>query len=439
VEWSLPSGDYRDVCRSDQQCLRALRYQVRRMPVQSTTVKSANTAFRLVLNLLLAGLAIILGSAYVQSAEPTGTPGTRALLNSCLETQRKTDWVLFQGHSELDAVSLPTPLWWKQTLRYRRRGDLIDVVVTPIVGERNPRVSRLSARPHRILCRPDLYLNEGLPLPDETRGNMSWVAQETRVQERTRFLNDPGCLGVLDGYLDCIDGKRVPELMIESSDSRLLDDEHVGMHLCKVVEAKSPCGVYKLWLDTDCGCLPRKALLVKRAEDLLSSGKRLCDQKADGPFPVEAEWTLSEIVFSRIANIWIATQGQCTGLFKLSDGSTQGAHYTLSRSNVEFHPTFAKREAFVPTVSDGEMVVNLDDPFSGISYRMNHAKVEPVGKDYVATQDAGNWTRARSQSGVGVISALSSFVALALCLWFFVRLTPERPVSHPGPLETPLG
>ncbi len=391
--------------------------------------------FHVVLGLLFS-VAVISEPANPQNAAPPRGLLARSLLKTCLENQRRTNWIVFQGHSEHEQPPWGNRYRGAHSVTFKRSGDLLDVTVTPIVGEGYATISKVSASPYRIVLGPGLYIRQGLPSIAGT--SVPVVAEQTRVEQRVRLLNDPSFFGVLDGYLECADGERVADLLLEGDSLRLLGDELVGQCNCKVIEGKSKCGVYKLWLDLDCGCLPRRASLVKRADDFMSTGQLLRNQlaKADGTFVVKGTWLVSDIVLSRVADTWIATRGKCSIDGELSDGTTQAITYTLSRSDMKLYSNIEKPEGFQPTIADGAIVLNLDDFQSGIRYAFKDGKVKPAGTEYVATRDAGDWTVARSGAWFRLAFALGSLAALILATCLLVRRDQEPSQTAPESLTT---
>jgi hypothetical protein len=384
-------------------------------------VQNANTLLRSVASVWLFALAVIGHPALSQGAESSGVPLPEALLRSCLETQRKTDWIIFHGHSESSTVHREPTFRLGETILFKRHGDLLDITVTRIIGPGYTAVPAISARPSRFLVTPTLYLKEGLSLPNEAARNKTHVAEKKRDEQRTAVLNNPLYLGILDGYFQCAGGKRAAELLLEAKELKLLADETIGEHRCKVVEGKTPCGLYKLWLDADGGCLPRKASLVKREDDLLATGERLRD--FGGPHRqnplLEAQWTLSDLVLSRIANTWITIEAKCSTLTKRKNNTTYEEVLTLSRSDVEFQPDFNKSDSFVPSVGAEEIVANVDDPDSGTRYRLREGRIEPAGKHHVPPNETGSWLQ--GQAGFRLLLGLDALVVLLLAIWLFAR------------------
>ena len=369
-------------------------------------------------------------STYSHSAAACGddadTPSSaRELLQRCLETQRETDWIAFQANAEISSRSGERSTRHAYRVSFRRQGELFDVLTTPVLGVGYSRISKYSAQPYRIVCTAESFVRKPAPGADPTVTNTPNVGRTVLVRERQLLMNGPDSFGPVDGYLLCPDGRRAAEELLDSHDVGVLLNEAIDGNQCALVIGSTPSGTYKLWLDAQCGALPRKAQVHKGPDDINWDGTKVRDTVAgpNGVLQKEASVEVYDVVLSQIGETWVPTRAKLAGRHVRSNGEEFIAEWTLERHEIEFSPNFAETDAFDDTVLEKALVVNLDDRESGVEYEIRDGKVQRRGSDDRVPEAPPN-VPGRPGSDTTwrtFLVAVNGVIVLVVALWFYFR------------------
>ncbi len=196
----------------------------------------------------------------------------------------------------------------------------------------------------------------------------------------TAIVYGGACLdGLLWGDVEPIDA-----ILKKSSSIEVLPDmERVNGFACYVIEAVTPHGEYKIWIDPEHGCNIAKAEAHKTNDDIYFTG---VIKQSFGPTPSGRSRSFSgkrpgsreavhfyvdNVRFSEVDGVWLPMETTTRRLTEYDDRTTTDKkHY--KRTYVNLKPDFEAIDAFVPEVPEGSEVHLEWSP--GIRYTWRNGK-----------------------------------------------------------------
>jgi hypothetical protein len=310
-------------------------------------------------------------------------PQAAALLRACQTSQSCLDQVSMRIKTVADEKLASGSTAHVQYETYiRRDGMRLDVrsQITPAVDD----PMRSPAKRLCMVIKPPLCVSSSCPLskPDPPMAGIAtddW-AQFFAVRGLSRFHGGP-----LDGYFPPSGTRRIADLMAESPTLYLVKDDQVDGAPCKVVEARTPHGVYTMWLEQGRGCLPRRVMYKLGPEDLHGYWDPIPFSQLLLPGPdgqehggTEECGVLEGITYQPMGDALVAVSGkftrvECHGPVRL------GSVYSYTRSDIRLRPHFDGTDAFVSDLPEGARITNLMDSRSGVRYEWRRGKVVIAG------------------------------------------------------------
>jgi hypothetical protein len=163
---------------------------------------------------------------------------------------------------------------------------------------------------------------------------------------------------MLDGYVVGATTLNIAEYLIQEG-ARVVGNEKIDGHDCIIIEAKTSCGQFKLWLDPAMGCLFRR---VESHKDKADKGK----PRSDDAF-VSYDLVVSNVVIETIQGKPLITSLASHWKAVEPSGTVVEWKGTASRKNIELNPVFDDK-TFVTDLPTMTTINNLDDHDSGVVY-----------------------------------------------------------------------
>jgi hypothetical protein len=181
-----------------------------------------------------------------------------------------------------------------------------------------------------------------------------------------------------DGYvLHDQEGRHWSELLQRLGGSRLSGEEVIDQSRCKIVEADTPQGTFKLWIDPERAYAIRRGEITIGPEDIAwgeELGSRPASQR-DAISYLEVKVVIRNITIEEIDGKFIATGGTHSERYRYSDGTFYETTTTVKRSNIRFDPNFTALGAFEPDFPEDTIITHKE---TGILYRWKNGGLEPM-------------------------------------------------------------
>jgi hypothetical protein len=174
--------------------------------------------------------------------------------------------------------------------------------------------------------------------------------------------------GILETDLEPVDSI-LREAATVSVEERM--DEVDGFQ-CYVISAVSRHGSYRVWINPERGYNIAKAEVKKKGGDL-AWDKRLDfkpnavpGMKSPPPAMESFSFTMKNVLFENVDNVWIPMEADWDSVFKYEDGSVTQGHNHHKRTEITLNPDHDAMGSFVPDIPDGTRVIV--EGSSGVKY-----------------------------------------------------------------------
>jgi hypothetical protein len=210
------------------------------------------------------------------ASRAAGDEDARSLLRECLKTQERTDQISMHVLSEttFDAAD-GQPQHFRGEHDFRRDGGLLDVAGGITFGGKLEQQSYRS----RTVVNTEYSLSWQY-YPSSSKGPSTAFSYDGPVytpdgpNHLFRLYTTMAGMGLaLDGYVPQADWRRITEHLLASADVRIRCEETLGGTPCKVVTGSTPYGTVSLWIAPGQGCVARKLVYCKSAEDRPQPGE----------------------------------------------------------------------------------------------------------------------------------------------------------------------
>jgi hypothetical protein len=212
-----------------------------------------------------------------------------------------------------------------------------------------------------------------------------------------RYGINEGTGGPLDGYFPSSRTIRVAELMAGAASLRVPGNESIGVTPCRVVEAKTRYGTYRMWIAESMGYIPLKVSYEIGPDDFhgYGDGRRFSEvtiPSRDGQnLPgSRASGLLDEVTVERIGEAFIPVAGR----FSKTEWYSHVCVFTVNsytRTAIDLRPGFEGTDAFVTDLPEGTIIQNEADPSSGVRYEWRGGKAVPAGVAFGGSPAVPSW------------------------------------------------
>jgi hypothetical protein len=322
---------------------------------------------------------------------------------------------IFKGQTISQIMDLPAPgrsIWVRNSFEFRTDGKRVEVL------NNNGRVEDEAKLATMQLPMFQQVLWDG-QTSYEFQGNekapQSGAIQFTRDpndRQRKLALGNPSA--PLDGMLPG-DIRPLHEILAQASKLVVRDaDERIGDSVCHVLEATTPVGHYKLWID------PQRDHQVARAELRQGPGDQYYgdvvaasggNNAASSSSAVrEHDFVFENVRFAQVGGKWVVTQADTQRSSKsAADAKPFRSRQHHSRSDFNFTPDFAAMKAFVLRAPDGTRAASKDLP-NGLPLIWQGGRLIPKLDDQVVARiDAvAAGLRDATRAGGASVAAASS-------------------------------
>lgn len=339
----------------------------------------------------------------------------RWLLNQCLSTQSRTDYLEIDGITDITWTLPPAKNTqpegsYKIEYHLLRNDTLIDVQYTSTSKVFVHRYRTTFSDSHKIQYRLDPSTQE---LP---KGGIVW--QKDLDAERRSFLSCLFDFGTpLDGYLTG-DGRRIAEYLLEASDLHIV---HEASADGTCIQGRTRIGLITMWLRPNEGYIPSRITIQKNADDFLCLTGRVSQQDIDPALRQGhlTEWAaeLGKITAGKVNGVWVPSSGTLLVNQRYSNGGESKRTYVFKRSAITLASKRARRD-FTTDLPRGTNVTFMDDASSGVKYKWDGNGVVKSARSPMAPDSRFG----HSSNAARTIAVALGFIALAATgLWLFVR------------------
>jgi hypothetical protein len=200
-------------------------------------------------------------------------------------------------------------------------------------------------------------------IPSLTPSAFFSKTDEKKATSTSSIAYGGACLdGILWGDIVPIDS-----ILKKSSNIKILPDmEQVKGFSCYVIEAVTPHGEYKVWIDPEHGCNIAKAETHKANDDILSTGvtyHKFADlppnRGFEGKRPGSREavhFYIDNVNFREVDGVWLPMEATYRIIVDYDDRkATYKKHH--KRTYVNLKPDFEAIKAFTPKIPEGSIVI----------------------------------------------------------------------------------
>ncbi len=302
------------------------------------------------------------------------------LLQKCIKALSALDYVEIHGSSEIHllVVTDDRPRHQQDRYVYRRMGDKLDIAGEYEFYDKN----QSSSFHYRVVNDGKYRILTNYRLRTETKPRTGITTEKCNNYSDTaaKFME-------LDGLFDDSDGKRLPQLMLESGAASIHGVESINGMNCTVVRADTRYGIVKLWITAGEGFTIRKVSYEKRISDAMSDGKTLSQfpkiiRNGKELTVIRINREVSDVITDIIDSRHVAVKGKLTKTTEYNDGRKDVSESVISRKEIHFSPNFDGTDAFKTDLPEGATVSNQDDAQSGVSYVWRKGKVVPAYTEF---------------------------------------------------------
>jgi hypothetical protein len=301
-------------------------------------VRSRVSSFRRSRTILL--LLVFLLTLAPPASRAAGDEDARSLLRQCLKTQERTNQISMHVLSEttLDTVRGE----WQQVRNehdFHRDGDLLDVTG----GLAFPGTLQVQSHRFRTVVNRDYALSWQYR-PSHAKGPSAAVSYDGPVYtpDGPNFLfrlytTTPEMGLALDGYVPQADWRRITEHLLASADVRTRGEETLGGTPCKVVTGSTTYGTVALWIAPGQGCVVRKMVYCKSAEDRPQPGEPLYLYLEGG---TRQAWSFVVDVaeVEKIGDTYVPVRGHVQEVYDVSNDTRRVYDIEITRTRIALGP-----------------------------------------------------------------------------------------------------
>jgi hypothetical protein len=138
-----------------------------------------------------------------------------------------------------------------------------------------------------------------------------------------------------------------------------VNKEPVNGYSCDVINAHTPYGDYKLWIDTASGYNIRRAEIAVESNDI-AWGKKvgaLPDKESPKSFS-KIQMDITDVTIKKIEGYYFPVGGTLSTRLTYSDGSVFIKKEMIKRTNIQWNPDFDAIGAFKINLPEGSIVTN---------------------------------------------------------------------------------
>jgi len=177
--------------------------------------------------------------------------------------------------------------------------------------------------------------------------------------------------GFLSGNLSG-DRENIVRRLKDSAVALHKKQEYVRGNSCYLMEAKSPNGHYRVWVDPNHGYNIRKAVIIRKPGDILNGSPIASGTSNNAKRLVGHRVELDEIQINKVNGRYIPISGAMVCTYFFNDGTEEQRRWEAKRSNIQLNPDFERIGAFVMEIENGTMVDSEDVP--GVRYTWHESK-----------------------------------------------------------------
>ncbi|SIO10081.1 hypothetical protein SAMN05444166_2450 [Singulisphaera sp. GP187] len=234
--------------------------------------------------------------------------------------------------------------------------------------------------------------------------------------------------GPLDGQVAGSDSKRIAEMLLDASGTKMRSQESISESTCEVVEGRTRYGTITMWIAPDFGYTCVKFVVDRTGNDLWN-GTAISHQplwspsgKADDLRPItRCLSVLDNVRVEKIGDHFVPTQGRYTESIYRNRGKTVNDVYVYQRTDILFSPTFATG-TFDSDLPVGSTVDLLDESESGVQYRWDGKNAEVAFDDYSGPKGS-------FESNFTLFNLMVAIIVLAILIGLYVWFHSRKPMS----------
>ena len=222
------------------------------------------------------------------------------------------------------------------------------------------------------------------------KANKVYISKKKENKDPYFSIGYPGAR--LDGFFPG-DLKTVSSIFHECDRPVLYDEkEYINGIPCYVLEATTPYGKHKIWLDPEHGYNICQAEVIKTKDNMFNGEpvskpypdwSKLGIKQPEGkpPLPtspgVEILFTMRNVKFQDINGIWTPISADWEEKITHENGRIRTQLFNHKRIDIELSPDFDAAQAFVPNIRNGTRVILIDGenpiiPLHWIDGRVEH-------------------------------------------------------------------
>lgn len=214
---------------------------------------------------------------------------------------------------------------------------------------------------------------DGKSLVNYHKTNIGLASIKTNKTDRDRMVSitceGARLTGILQADLEPVDS------IIREAETAFVEErmDEVDGFPCYVITAVSRNGSYRVWINPERGYNIAKAEVEKKGSDLVwgrpldYKPKHIPGIKISSPIIASLSFSIKNIRFENVDNVWIPMEADWDSVVKYNDGSVAKGHNHYRRTEITLNPDHDAIGSFKPDIPDGTRVIVEDS--GGVRYR----------------------------------------------------------------------